>query len=147
MRHAMVSFTAVLLLVSAAAVTIAAQGDEGGAEPVVQDLQVVIPFSNPWGHPPPGEMWFSVPPGTYYITLAVDRASWDVPGVADAVPIGLGAYAMDRSRRRYNRQPWRAGLGLVSTQIYVSKASRLFVVFSTSAPLGARGILNIVRIR
>ena len=116
-------------------------------EPVVSALKVVIPFSAPTGWPPAADMVFHVPAGTYYITLQVDRASWDHPGIADAVPVGLGAYGRDAGGRRgvYNRRPWHTGLGFVTTEIYIAENSSLHVVFSTLAPAGARGILNIVR--
>ena len=118
----------------------------GARGKIVFNEKVVIPFSNLRGWPPPTTMQFPVSPGTYYITLQVDRAHWDAIGIADAVPIGIGAYGLDKKGRKYNNQPWRTGLGFVTTKLYISDDSRLRVVFSTLAPAGARGVLKITRL-
>jgi hypothetical protein len=101
----------------------------------IYNLKVTIPFSSPNGSHSPAKMSFDVPTGTYYITLQVDRASWDKPGVADLVPIGLGANG-----------GWKTGLGFVATKIHISGKSQLSIKFSTLAPAGARGRLKITRL-
>ncbi len=135
--------TAVLWVACTAASLLAEPCEAAAPARVVDGLHVVVPFSGPTGWPPPAVMRFHVPAGTYYITLQVDRATWDHPGVADAVPLGIGAHGQDARRGVYNRQPWRTGLGFVATQVYVAEDSVLYVSFSTLAPLGARGILTI----
>jgi len=102
----------------------------------IHNLKVTIPFSSPNGSGSPAEMNFRVSSGTYYITLQVDRASWDKPGVADLVPIGLGANG-----------GWKTGLGFVATKIHIKRNSHLCLKFSTLAPAGARGRLKIIRLR
>ena len=102
----------------------------------INNLKVTIPYSSPNGSGSPAKMNFRVSSGTYYITLQVDRASWDKAGVADLVPVGLGANG-----------GWKTGLGFVSTKIHISRRSQLSVKFSTLAPAGARGRLKITRLR
>jgi hypothetical protein len=91
-------------------------------------------------------MTFRVQPGTYYITLQVDRASWDSPGVADLVPIGLRAYGKDSGGRIRNKTAWKVGVGFAAVQVRIGNRSTLCVRFSTLAPAGARGILKISRV-
>jgi hypothetical protein len=108
---------------------------------VVQELKVMIPFSMK-GSPPPAEMEFPLPSGSYYISLQVDRASWDKPGIADLVPIGISACGI-KDGKEYNNTGWVTGLGFVATKTSLVGKSKLCVRYSTSAPAGARGILKI----
>ena len=130
-----VAFSVLLLPVFAPVVASAAE--------TIYQLEVGIPFSGPWGRPAPETMYFSVRPGRYHITLEVERAPWDPVGLNGGVPIGLKAFAME-GHRKYNETRWETGLWKVTTYLYVPEDSQLYVVFSTSAPLGARGILKIV---
>lgn len=136
-----------LPLLAAVAITCLLSFPASAGEKVVEDRLVTIPFAAPGGVAGrSADMTFRVPvPGTYYISLQVDRASWDAPGIADAVPIGLGAHVLKfQGQKPYNPTPWNTGLGLVTVEIYVADAQDFLQVnFSTSAPLGARGKLTI----
>lgn len=112
----------------------------------VVEQNVVIPFSEPGGViNKPASMSFTLPRGSYKITLRVARAKWDrnVDSLAQHVPIGLGAYCVTRDLREVNKQPWKTANGVVSTQISVPDGAVLQVVFSTIAPHGAKGLLTI----
>ena len=111
---------------------------------VVHELKVMIPYSMK-GSPPPAKMEFPLSSGSYYISLQVDKASWDKPGIADFVPIGISACGI-KDGKEYNKTGWVTGLGFVATKTNLVKKSKLCVRYSTSVPSGARGILKITRI-
>jgi len=81
---------------------------------------------------------------TYHISLTVENLNSD-PGVGDFVPIGMRAVARRNRNRRlhYNDTGWQTGLGQGVVEVYARKGDGILITFSTSAPLGARGILEI----
>ena len=109
-------------------------------------MEVLVPFTNGSGYQSPQAIRrFHLPSGQYHITLKTVRASWDAPGIADAIPLGLGAWCY-QGNRITNRYSWKTGSGFVEKNIYLPEGYNLAVAFDALAFPNARGLLTIQRL-
>ena len=109
-----------------------------------ESFKVDIPFSLGRAGKPAEWTLVAKRSATHHIVLSVEPLKAD-PGVSDAVPVGARAYAC-RNRRRskaYNDTGWKTGLGRVILDVHVRRGELVVLSYSTSAPLGARGVLQI----
>jgi len=85
-------------------------------------------------------------PGKYEIRLTVERADWDknAQSVADAVGIGGNYLIQDKATNRdIKKTDWFTRNGWLGWSITVPPNSRVYLFYSTIAPLGAKGRLTV----
>ena len=135
--------------------------------------RITIPFSQPinpgailwrgWpapppsnysqGYPQPMQMRLLAPAsGTLIVRLSVSKADWDIAGVYQTVPIGMSVNVYSPPYDRQGHVTWRdssgwvAATGQVNVRVRkVREGDTLHITFSTLAPGGALGLLEILK--